>query len=109
MDFEVDLKRRNVSLTEVGSEKAERMLGVETLYSESGEDNELPHLVENAIRAEHIYLKDREYVVRNGEIVLVDEFTGRLMEGRRFLTGCTKRSKQRKASAFGQNRLPTPR
>ena len=87
IDFEVDLKRRNVSLTEVGSEKAERMLGVETLYSESGEDNELPHLVENAIRAEHTYLKDREYVVRNREIILVDEFTGRLMEGRRFSDG----------------------
>ena len=87
LDFEVDLKRRNVSLTEVGSEKAERMLGVQTLYSESGEDHELPHLVENAIRAEHVYARDREYVVRDGEIVLVDEFTGRLMEGRRFSDG----------------------
>ena len=87
IDFEVDLKRRNVSLTEVGSEKAENMLGVQTLYSETGEDHELPHLVENAIRAEHIYIRDREYVVRNGEIVLVDEFTGRLMEGRRFSDG----------------------
>ena len=87
LDFEVDLKRRNVSLTEIGSEKAEKFLGVETLYSETGEDNELPHLVENAIRAEHICLKDREYVVRDGEIILVDEFTGRLMEGRRFSDG----------------------
>ncbi len=87
VDFEVDLKRRNVSLTEVGSEKAERMLGVDTLYSESGDNNELPHLVENAVRAEHIYLRDREYVVRDGEIVLVDEFTGRLMDGRRFSDG----------------------
>ncbi len=87
LDFEVDLKRRNVSLTEIGSEKAEKILGVETLYSESGEDNELPHLVENAIRAEHVYLRDREYVVRGDEIVLVDEFTGRLMEGRRFSDG----------------------
>jgi len=87
IDFEVDLKRRNISLTEVGSEKAERMLGVDTLYSESGEDHELPHLVENAIRAEHVYARDREYVVRDGEIVLVDEFTGRLMEGRRFSDG----------------------
>ena len=86
-DFEVDLKRKNVSLTEIGSEKSEKILGVETLYSESGEDNELPHLVENAIRAEHIYQRDREYVVRDGEIVLVDEFTGRLMEGRRFSDG----------------------
>ena len=87
IDFEVDLKRRNISLTEVGSEKAERMLGVDTLYSESGEGHELPHLVENAIRAEHVYTRDREYVVRDGEIILVDEFTGRLMEGRRFSDG----------------------
>ena len=87
IDFEVDLKRRNVSLTEIGSEKAEKMLGVKTLYSESGEDHELPHLVENAIRAEHVYARDREYVVRDGEIILVDEFTGRLMEGRRFSDG----------------------
>ena len=87
IDFEVDLKRRNISLTEIGSEKAERMLGVQTLYSESGEDHELPHLVENAIRAEHVYARDREYVVRDGEIILVDEFTGRLMEGRRFSDG----------------------
>lgn len=87
IDFEVDLKRRNISLTEVGSEKAERFLGVDTLYSESGEDHELPHLVENAIRAEHVYARDREYVVRDGEIILVDEFTGRLMEGRRFSDG----------------------
>ena len=87
LDFEVDLKRRNVFLTEIGNEKVERMLGVDTLYSESGEDNELPHLVENAIRAEHVYSRDREYVVRNDVIVLVDEFTGRLMEGRRFSDG----------------------
>lgn len=87
VDFEVDLKRKNVSLTEIGSEKAENMLGVQTLYSETGEDHELPHLVENAIRAEHIFLRDREYVVRDGEIILVDEFTGRLMEGRRFSDG----------------------
>ena len=87
IDFEVDLKRKNVSLSEIGSEKAEKILGVDTLYSETGEDNELPHLVENAIRAEHIYLRDREYVVRDGEIILVDEFTGRLMEGRRFSDG----------------------
>ena len=87
IDFEVDLKRRNVSLTEIGSEKAEKMLGVQTLYSETGENHDLPHLVENAVRAEHIYVRDREYVVRDGEIVLVDEFTGRLMEGRRFSDG----------------------
>ena len=86
-DFEVDLKRRNASLTEIGSEKAEKILGVKTLYSETGQDHDLPHLVENAIRAQHLYNKDREYVVRDGEIVLVDEFTGRLMEGRRFSDG----------------------
>lgn len=86
-DFELDLKRKNVSLTEKGSEKVEKILGIKTLYSETGENHELPHLVENAVRAEHMYAKDREYVVRDGEIVIVDEFTGRLMEGRRFSDG----------------------
>ena len=86
-DFELDLKRKNVSLTERGSEKVEKILGIGALYSESGENHELPHLVENAVRAEHVYAKDREYVVRDGEIIIVDEFTGRLMEGRRFSDG----------------------
>ena len=96
LDFEVDLKRRNVFLTEIGNEKAEKMLGVQNLY---GEDNELPHLVENAIRAEHVYqqntdyvlLEDEEATIRTGKphkkVVLVDEFTGRLMEGRRLSDG----------------------
>ncbi len=86
-DFELDLKRKSVSLTEQGSEKVEKILGIGPLYSESGENHELPHLVENAIRAEHVYAENRDYVKRDGEIIIVDEFTGRLMEGRRFSDG----------------------
>ncbi len=86
-DFEIDLKRKNVSITEAGSRSVERMLRIDNLYSATEENNDLPHLVENAIRAHHIYERDREYVLRDGEIVLVDEFTGRLMEGRRFSDG----------------------
>ena len=92
-DFEIDEKRRNISLTETGSEKVETLLGIDTLYSETGDNHELPHLVENAVRAEHVYHRDQQYVIRDivgkegAEIVIVDEFTGREMQGRRFSDG----------------------
>ena len=92
-DFEIDLKRKNASMTEDGSERIENRLDVSSLYGDVVEDQdsiqgqELSHLVENAIRAQHIFAENRDYVVRDLEIVLVDEFTGRLMEGRRFSDG----------------------
>ena len=93
-DFEIDEKRRNISLKETGSEKVEALLGIDTLYSETGDNHELPHLVENAVRAEYVYHCDQQYVIRDivgtaeeAEIVIVDEFTGREMQGRRFSDG----------------------
>ena len=85
-DFEIDEQRKSVSITESGIDKAEKQLGMRDIYSEST-DPEVPHLLENAIRAQHLYHRDREYVLRDGEVVLVDEFTGRLMEGRRLSDG----------------------
>ena len=85
-DFEIDEQRKSISITEAGIDKAERQLGIKDIYGEST-DPEIPHLVETAIRAQHFYHKDREYVVRGDEVVLVDEFTGRLMEGRRLSDG----------------------
>ena len=85
-DFEIDEQRKSISITEAGIDKAERQLGITDIYGEST-DPEIPHLVETAIRAQHFYHKDREYVVRGDEVVLVDEFTGRLMEGRRLSDG----------------------
>ena len=83
--FEIEDKRKTIVITEEGIEAIERELKVENLYSP--ENDVLSHFTENAIRAEHIYLRDREYVVQGNEVVIVDEFTGRLMTGRRFSDG----------------------
>ena len=85
-DFEIDEQRKSVSITESGIDKAEKQLGMRDIYGESN-DQEVPHMLENAIRAQHLYHRDREYVLRDDEVVLVDEFTGRLMEGRRLSDG----------------------
>jgi len=83
--FEIEDKRKTIMLTDEGIAAVERELKVENLYAP--ENDVLSHFTENAIRAEHVYAKDREYVVQGQEIVLVDEFTGRLMTGRRFSDG----------------------
>ena len=85
-DFEIDAQRQTISITQSGIDKAEKQLGIQDIYGEST-DPEVPHLVENAIRARFMFNKDKEYVVRGDEVVLVDEFTGRLMEGRRLSDG----------------------
>jgi len=83
--FEIEEKRKTIVLHEEGIERVEQELKIENLYSP--DNNVLSHFVENAIRAEHVYEKNREYVVQNNEVVIVDEFTGRLMTGRRFSDG----------------------
>jgi preprotein translocase subunit SecA len=83
--FEIEDKRKTIVLTEEGIAAIERELKVENLYAP--ENDVLSHFTENAIRAQHIYAKDTEYVVQGQEVVLVDEFTGRLMTGRRFSDG----------------------
>ncbi len=84
-DFEVKEKERSVIFTEAGIDKAERLVGVPSFYV--GKHMEWPHLLEQALRAHHLYARDVEYVVRDGEVVIVDEFTGRLMEGRTWSEG----------------------
>ena len=84
-DYTIDEKHRTVSLTAEGISRIENLLNVDNLYDP---DNYAQvHYVENAVKAEVLYQKDKEYVVRNGEVLIVDEFTGRLMEGRRFSDG----------------------
>lgn len=85
LHFEIEDKRKTIVLTEEGIQAIERELKVENLYGP--ENDVLSHFTENAIRAEHIYAKDREYVVQGDDVVIVDEFTGRLMTGRRFSDG----------------------
>jgi preprotein translocase subunit SecA len=83
-DYFIDLKDRAVSPTEDGVHKMERMLGVENLYDA---DPRLARHFEQALRAHALYKRDRDYIVKDGEIVIVDEFTGRQMPGRRWSEG----------------------
>ena len=85
-DFEIKLKEKNAVLIESGVEKAEKMAGVDSFYSDP-KNMDWPHHIENALRAHHIYNRDKEYVVEGEEIVIVDEFTGRKMPGRRWSDG----------------------
>src|SRR5476651_479174 len=90
-DYEVDEKQRTVTLTEVGMEKLERRLEAagqlkgESLYDV--ENVSVVHHVNQALRAHKLFQRDKDYIVRNGEVVIIDEFTGRMMPGRRYSEG----------------------
>jgi preprotein translocase subunit SecA len=84
-DYVVDEKAHTAVLTEEGVDKAERLLGVGNLYEPS--NMELLHCVEQALKAHTLYRKDHQYVVQDGEVIIVDDFTGRLMKGRRWSDG----------------------
>ncbi len=84
-DFVVDEKNRNIIMTEEGLEKAERLFEVENLFSL--ENAAMVHHLDQALKAHHLFEKDVDYVVKNGEVIIVDEFTGRLSEGRRYSEG----------------------
>jgi preprotein translocase subunit SecA len=81
----VDEKHRGVTLTDAGIEEAEKMLGLNNIYTDKG--IKYVHHLETAVRAKALYQKDKEYVVRDGEVVIVDEFTGRMQPGRRWSDG----------------------
>ena len=85
-DYEVDEKARTVAPTEQGVTKVERMLGVENLYADT-EGDDLSHFLMQALRAHALMQRDRDYVVKDGQVLIVDEFTGRLMFGRRYSDG----------------------
>ena len=84
IDFKIDEKAKSASLTETGISKVEKQLGIDNLYEK---DFESIHHIENALRARSLYLKDRDYVVNDNGVTIVDEFTGRLMTGRRWSDG----------------------
>ncbi len=85
VDYLKDEKRKAITLTDAGISKAEKALGVENIYTDKG--IKFVHHLETAIRAKALYHKDKEYVVKNNEIVIVDEFTGRMQPGRRWSEG----------------------
>ena len=84
-DYNIDEKRRAVTLTDDGTVKVEKMLNIENMYEEKG--IRFVHHLEQALRAHTLYQKDKDYVVKGGQVVIVDEFTGRMMEGRRYSEG----------------------
>jgi len=84
-DYEVDEKKRTVGILESGVEKVEDWLGIENLYESV--NTPLVSFLNNAIKAKELYKKDKDYVVMNGEVLIVDEFTGRILHGRRYSEG----------------------
>lgn len=84
VDYTIDEKARSVSLTDLGVKRVEQKLGVRNLYEE---DYNTIHHIEAALKAKTIFQRDKEYIVREGEVVIVDEHTGRLMYGRRYSDG----------------------
>src|SRR5579885_3506484 len=83
-DYTVEEKTRTVMLTDSGITKLEQMAGVKNIYEEN---SDLPRYMENAIKAQVIFQRDKDYIVKNGEVIIVDEFTGRQMPGRRYSEG----------------------
>jgi preprotein translocase subunit SecA len=84
-DYEVDEKKRTVGILETGVEKVEDWLGIDNLYESV--NTPLISFLNNAIKAKELYTKDKDYVVMNGEVLIVDEFTGRMLPGRRWSEG----------------------
>lgn len=83
--FEVKEKEHTCHLTESGVRQAEELAGVESFYTPG--NMEWPHLIDNALRAHHLYKRDVNYIVRDGEVIIIDEHTGRMMEGRQWSDG----------------------
>ena len=84
-DYNVDEKMRAATLTEEGMHKLEKLLGVQNIYTAGGVKD--AHHIEQALKARVLFHRDKEYVVKDGEVIIVDEFTGRLMHGRRYSEG----------------------
>jgi len=84
-DYNVDEKLRAATFTEDGITKAEQFFNLKNLYAEGGYD--MIHILESALKARTLFIRDKQYVVKDGEVVIVDEFTGRMMPGRRYSEG----------------------
>ena len=84
-DYTVDEKAKTIAITEEGLSRVEKILGIEDLFDER--NFELNHYLNQALKAKEFFQRDRDYVVTDGEVVIVDEFTGRLMPGRRYSEG----------------------
>ncbi len=84
-DYEVDEKKKSITITDAGVEKVEKLIGVQNIYAP--ENIRLVHYMEESVKAKALFTRDKDYVVKNGEVYIVDEFTGRLLVGRRYQAG----------------------
>jgi len=84
-DYAVDEKLRTVSMTDAGFEKVEKSLGIQNIFAP--EHSRLVHFLQESVKAQALFHKDKEYLVKNGEVIIVDEFTGRMLAGRRYSGG----------------------
>jgi preprotein translocase subunit SecA len=101
-DFTVDEKLKIANLTEHGIKKVEKILGVENLYEK---DFDTIHHIENALRARTLFLRDKDYVIKEGQVIIVDEFTGRLMFGRRWSDGLHQAVEAKEGVAIQQESI----
>ena len=83
--YTIDAKETSITLTDEGVSKCEELLGIDNLFS--GQHMDLPHFINNALRAHYLFSKDKDYVTEGGEVVIIDEHTGRKMSGRRWSDG----------------------
>ena len=112
-DYKIDLESKTVSLTDEGIKKAEKYFNLKNLYDP--ENTALTHHLDQSLRANYIMLLDKDYVVNDGEVLIVDSFTGRVMEGRRFSDGLHQAIEakegveiQEEKQDDGQHHLPEP-
>ena len=84
-DYDIDEKKKSISITDAGVEKVEKLIGVQNIYAP--ENIRLVHYMEESIKAKALFQKDKDYVVKDGQVYIVDEFTGRLLVGRRYQAG----------------------
>ncbi len=99
-DYTVDRKHKQIQLSDQGIEKAERALGIDNIYTDAG--IKFVHHLETAVRARALYERDKDYVVRDGSIVIVDEFTGRMQPGRRWSEGLHQAIESKEGVAIQQ-------
>jgi len=85
VDFEMDEKKRTITITDAGVEKVEKLIGVQNIYAP--ENIRMVHYMEESVKAKALFTRDKDYVVKEGQVYIVDEFTGRLLVGRRYQAG----------------------
>ena len=105
-DYVMDEAKHTIAATERGLKKIERRLGIEDIYADLS--GQLVNHLQQALKAQYMFHRDKQYVVTNGEVKIVDEFTGRIMEGRRYSEGLHQPSRPKRACSYARRTRPWP-